>query len=61
VIPTNRGPMTADQIIEHLVYVSYAHNRDLGLSPEAFKRARFENVDALEARYQAERAKAVAL
>ena len=55
-IPTNRGPMTPDLIIETCEYISYATNRDRAphLTPEQFKRCGFPNVERHEAMYQAE-------
>lgn len=57
-IPTNRGPMTANAIIADLTYINYAHNRDAAphITPEGWKKVYGPEVDAMEARYQAERA-----
>jgi hypothetical protein len=51
-IPTSHGNLTPEQIVEHLTYQSYAHNRDLGSTHESLvrigvgtesRRIRYEN------------------
>lgn len=56
VIATSLGPMTAEQIVDHLTYVSYRVNRDAAphITPEAWAKAGFPNVPEMEARYQAD-------
>jgi hypothetical protein len=54
VIPTNHGPMQPEGIFDFLLFVNYSHNRGLGITPEGFKKMGFPNVDAFEAKYQAE-------
>lgn len=56
-IPTTQGPMTADDICDHLSYRAYAYNRDKSphISPEEWARY-WPGAEALEVRYQAEQA-----
>lgn len=36
-IPTNQGMMGVNSIFDHLTYVSYATQRDQGMTPERLK------------------------
>lgn len=56
-IPTNRGPMTPEGVLDFLMYANYAHNRRISphITPRSWK-AVYPNVDAMEARFQAEEA-----
>ena len=56
-IPTNRGAMTAGQLIADLTYINYAVNRDASpdITPEQWATI-YPRAAELEARYQAERA-----
>lgn len=54
-IPTNRGPMMAEQIIDDLNYSCYRYNRaDCGMSAERLARVFPETGAAMEARYLSE-------
>lgn len=56
-LPTNKGPMTIDQLVDHLTYVNYACNRDRSPEITAEQWAGiFSNAAAMEVRYQAEKA-----
>jgi hypothetical protein len=57
-IPTNRGPLTPEGIIDALNYSCYRHNRDLGVSAESLGRLFNLSGAAMEARYQAEQRRA---
>lgn len=48
--------MTAQEIVDELTYINYAHNRQIApsLTPESFAKAGFPSVPAMEARYQRE-------
>lgn len=49
--------MTPEAVIDELTYISYAHNRDTSnVTPESWKKVYGPSVDAMEARYQAEKA-----
>lgn len=54
-IMTSQGDMHAEEIIDSLTFSSYCANRGYGMQPDGFRRLGFENVDAMEARYQAQR------
>lgn len=53
---TNRGPLTPGQIVDELQYISYATNRDLGMTLERLARF-FGDIPAqeFERRYRAEK------
>lgn len=51
-IPTNRGPMTPEQIGEFVMLRSYGAQRDMGISPERL--GRFYDVEKLEPLYRAQ-------
>ena len=54
-IPTSRGPMTPEGIVDYLTYCSYRAQRELhGMSAERAKRLWPVTGDAMEARYQSE-------
>jgi hypothetical protein len=54
-VPTNRGPMTPKAVMDELTYSAYAHERRRAphIGPSAWKQF-LNNVDAMEARFQAE-------
>ncbi len=55
-IPTNKGPMTTESIVDHLTYCSYRAQRALhGMSAENARRLWPHSGDAMEAKYQAEK------
>lgn len=56
-IPTNRGNFTAGGLLDELLYINYAHNRDVSphVTPEQWAKI-YPGADQLEARYQAEHA-----
>ena len=47
--------VTPENAMDELTFISYAHNRRLGISPAGFERMGFANVPALERRFQLER------
>lgn len=55
-IPTSLGVLTPEQVVDQLIYSSFAANRDEGMTPEGYA-SMFRNfpIDAYEARYQSER------
>lgn len=53
-IQTNQGPMSAESIVDHLTYCSYAANRGYGMSAEALAKFWPKTGAAMEAKYQAE-------
>lgn len=56
ILPTDRGDMTVDQIVDHLRYASYRHNRNLGLTAERLAGFFGEIPGAeMEAKYRKER------
>lgn len=56
-IPTSKGPMTPEGVVDYLTYCSYRAQRGLhGMSAESAKRLWPETGDAMEAQYQAETA-----
>lgn len=54
-IRTNRGNFTEGGLLDELLYINYAHNRDIGMKAEGAAKL-YPGAAALEARYQAERA-----
>lgn len=56
-IPTNKGPMTAERIVDELTYASYRFNRGT-LEAEKLMRLFPETGRAMEQRYQRERGEA---
>ena len=54
-IPTSLGVLTPEQVVDQLIYSSFAANRDEGMTPEAYA-SMFRNfpMEAYEARYQSE-------
>jgi len=58
-LPTSHGTQTPEQVRASLIYMSYAHNRNNGMSPEGAARVYARSQPArLEQRYQAELAAA---
>lgn len=53
-IPTNLGPMGINEIFDHLNYVSYATNRDLGMSHESLA-PYFVKAEDFQRKYEAEK------
>lgn len=54
VIPTSKGQMSAEQIVDELTYSSYRYNRSAhGMSAESGMKW-YPNGEQMEARYQAE-------
>lgn len=53
-IPTSRGNFTEGGLLDELLYINYAHNRDIGMTAESGKW--YPGAAVLEARYEAERA-----
>jgi hypothetical protein len=54
-IPTNRGPMTTEQIVDELLFSSYSSNRDRGMTVEGLTRVLGllpHTAVAMERRYQ---------
>ncbi len=55
-IPTNKGPMTPESIVDYLTYCSYRAQRELhGVSAEMAIKW-YPNGEAMEAKYQADTA-----
>lgn len=58
-LPTSHGLKTPEQVRASLIYMSYAHNRNNGMSPDGAARVYARSQPArLEQRYQAELAAA---
>lgn len=56
-IPTNKGPMTPEGIVDYLTFCSYRAQRALhGMSAASAKRLWPLSGDAMEAQFQAEQA-----
>lgn len=53
-IPTNQGDKTILEIVDHLTYASYRHNRDEGCSHEGLVRIGVGN-EKMKERYEWER------
>lgn len=53
-IPTNRGPMSAGQIVDELTYINYASNRSAGMTAKQLATLFPVSGAAMEERYQAE-------
>lgn len=59
IFETNRGVMNGIELVDELMFINYAANRDAfpHISPERWKgHVDAETVDALESRYQSEKA-----
>lgn len=56
-VPTNRGDMTPGEVLSELLFISYATNRNQNpeITPARWA-AIFPHAEALEAKYQAEKA-----
>lgn len=59
-IPTSKGSMAPAQIISELSYISYSHNRGLGMSAASLGKMFNVTGAAMEARYQQEQQQAEA-
>lgn len=51
---SNSEIQNIEGLVDELTYISYRTNRDRGIPVDGFRRMQFENVDAMEARYQRE-------
>ena len=58
-LPTNHGPMTIGQIMDHLMYSSYAANRGYGSSHELLVKNGIGN-EAMKEKYEASILKPIA-
>lgn len=62
IFETNLGPMSGINLLEELAYISYSTNREISphIPPERYTAMGFQNVPAMEERFQTEQAKAAA-